>query len=69
MCYSIFFPPAQKDFRFSLITFRFMLFFTGDVVLGSLASWCESAALCDTLGPPGSCFPIPRESSVSASVL
>lgn len=56
----IFFPPALKDFRFSLMIFMFVVFCSGDVVLGSLASCCESAALCDT---PGSGFPIPGESS------
>lgn len=56
----IFFPPAQKDLRFSLLIFMFVLFCSGDVVLGSMASCCESAAPCDT---PGSCFPIPGESS------
>ena len=65
ICYSIFIPPAQKDLKFSVIISRFVLFFTGGVGSGSLASCCESAAL----GPPGSCFLIPRESSVSASVL
>lgn len=44
-----------------MLTFRFILFFTGDV-LGSLASCCESVALCVTPGPPGSSFPIPGES-------
>lgn len=32
----IFFPPAQKYFSFFLITFRFMLGFTGDVVFRKL---------------------------------
>lgn len=56
---SIFFP-AWKDFRFSLIIFMFVVFCSGDVVLESLASCCESATPCDT---PGGCFPIPGESS------
>lgn len=69
MCYSIFFPPAQKDFHFFHNNSRFMLFFTGDVVLGRFVSGFESAAFCDILGCPRSCFPIPRESFASSSVL
>lgn len=55
-----FFPPPQKDFKFSLIIYMSVVFCSGDVVLESLSSSCESAAPCDT---PGSCFPIPGENS------
>lgn len=65
-CYSISFLPLRKilGFFFSM-TFRFMLFFAGNVVSGRFISGCEIAALCDILGCPRSFFPIPRESSFS----